>query len=128
MFERFRARMPFMRWQPEILRDYCDYGLLPNGDGYMLACPPPVEASIYEHSKDLAADIYPEIAMVRQPVTVMRARKMRRPDVFELGASPTAADLAATFAVGREVVLEDASHFIAMEEPDRVAEEIRALQ
>jgi pimeloyl-ACP methyl ester carboxylesterase len=127
MFERFHARAPFMRWRPEILRDYCDYGVLPNGDGFVLACPPPVEASIYENSKEPGSNIYPEIAMVRHPVTVMRAAKGREPGRFDLSASPTAPDLAAQFANGRDVVLEEASHFIAMEEPERVAEEIRAL-
>ena len=127
MFERFHSRAPFKRWQPEILRDYCDYGLLPNGDGYVLACPPQVEASIYEHSKETAADIYTEIAMVRQPVTVMRAARTRQPYAFDLSASPTSPDLAAHFASNREVVLENATHYIAMEEPDLVAAEIRTL-
>jgi len=127
MFERFHARMPFMRWRPEILRDYCNYALLPNGDGFVLACPPQVEASIYENSKEPGSNIYPEIAMVKQPVTVMRAGKTREPGVFNLAASPTAPDLTTRFADGREVVLEDATHFIAMEEPERVADEIRTL-
>jgi hypothetical protein len=35
--------------------------------------------------------------------------------------------LASQFADGRETVLPDASHYIAMEEPGRVAEEIRKL-
>jgi pimeloyl-ACP methyl ester carboxylesterase len=127
MYERFHARMPFVRWKPEILRDYCNYGVLPNGDGFVLACPPRVEASIYENSKEPGANIYPVIAMVRQPVTVMRAARTRDPRVFDLSASPTSPELAAHFADGREVVLEGASHYIAMEEPERVAAEIRSL-
>jgi len=127
MFERFRERPPFAGWHPEILRDYCDYGVLPNGQGFVLACPPPVEASIYENSKETASDIYPEVAQVRQPVTVVRAARTRDPAVFDLRLSPTAPDLASHFANAREIVLENASHYIAMEEPDRVAAEIRAL-
>jgi pimeloyl-ACP methyl ester carboxylesterase len=57
----------------------------------------------------------------------MRAAKMRVPGVLDLSASPTPPDLAAQFAHGRDVVLEDASHYIAMEEPERVVEEIRSL-
>lgn len=128
MFERFKDRPPFSRWDPAILRDYCDYGLLPEGDHFVLACPPAIEASIYETSRNTASDIYPEIAKIKQPVVVMRAAKTRRPDVFELGASPTAPDLYQHFANGREVVLEGASHYIPMESPQRVAEEIQALQ
>jgi pimeloyl-ACP methyl ester carboxylesterase len=127
MFERFHGRRPFADWRTEILRDYCDFGVLPNGDGYVLACPPAVEASIYLNSKEPGADIYPEIEQVQQPVTVMRAGRTRRVDVFDLSASPTAPDLASHFAHGRDVLLEGASHYIVMEEPERVAEEIRAL-
>jgi pimeloyl-ACP methyl ester carboxylesterase len=127
MFERFRDRLPFQRWHPAIVRDYCDYALVPNGAGFELACPPEVEASIYEHSKDADADIYPEVATVRQPAVVVRAARTRKPDVFILGESPTSPDLAAQFANGREIVLADATHYIAMEQPDLVVEEIRAL-
>jgi lipase len=127
MFERFRDKLPFQRWRPEILRDYCDYGVLPDGDGFVLACPPQVEASIYENSKTPESNIYPEIAMVKHPVVVMRAGKTRSSDVFDLSASPTSPDLAKHFENGREIVLPDASHYIAMEEPERVAEEIKKL-
>lgn len=127
MYQRFKDRLPFSRWQPEILRDYCDYGILREGHQFVLACPPPIEASIYERARLPEADIYPEIARITQPVVVMRAARTRRADVFELAASPTAPDLAAHFVHGREVVLADASHYIAMEQPDRVAEEIARL-
>jgi lipase len=128
MFERFHARPPFAAWRPEILRDYCEFGLLPADGKFVLACPPRVEASIYHNSKEPASNIYAEVAMVRHPVTVMRAERERKPGVFDLSASPTAPDLASRFADGREVVLQDASHYIAMESPDRVAEEIRKLE
>lgn len=127
MFERFKGREPFSRWDAGILRDYCDYGLLPEGDHFVLACPPATEASIYETSRLVESDIYPEIAQIRHPVVVMRASRTRRADVFELGASPTAPDLASRFANGREVVLEDATHYIPMESPARVVEEIALL-
>ena len=127
MYERFHERMPFMRWRPQILRDYCDYGVLPDGEGFVLACPPRVEASIYETCREPAADIYPEIAMVRQPVTVVRAKRTRDPGVFDLSLSPTSPELASCFANGREVVVEEGTHYIAMEEPELVVKEIRKL-
>jgi pimeloyl-ACP methyl ester carboxylesterase len=101
--------------------------LLPNGDQFVLACPPPIEASIYETSRNTASYIYPEIAQVKQPVVVMRAAKTRRPDVLELGASPRSPDLARHFANGRGVVLKGASHYIPMESPDQVTEELAKL-
>ncbi|MCX6627342.1 MAG: alpha/beta hydrolase [Candidatus Solibacter sp.] len=127
MFERFRARLPFANWRPEILRDYCDYGVLPRDGEFVLACPPALEASIYLNSKEPASNIYAEVAQVRHPVVVMRADRERRPGIFDLAASPTAPDLASRFAHGREVVLPGASHYIAMEEPEMVADEIRKL-
>ena len=78
-------------------------------------------------SKEPGANIYAEIAQVQQPVVVMRAGMQRKPGVFDLAASPTPPDLASRFAHGRDVVLPDASHYIAMEEPDLVADEIRKL-
>ena len=37
MFERFRPRLPFAAWPEEVVRNYCDYALLPDGDGYVRA-------------------------------------------------------------------------------------------
>jgi pimeloyl-ACP methyl ester carboxylesterase len=127
MFERFKGRPPFAGWRPEILRDYCDYGVLPRNGEFVLACPPAVEASIYLNSKEPESNIYAEVAAIRHPVTVMRAGRERQPGAFDLAASPTAPDLASRFARGREVLLPGASHYIPMEEPEMVADEIRKL-
>lgn len=121
MFERFQDRAPFVHWDRAVLRDYCDYGLLPDGDGFVLACPPLIEASIYENSPAPASDIYAEIATIKIPVRVVRAGKVRDPgDV--MGRSPTAPDLAASFERGTDLCLPDHSHFIPMEAPWLVAE------
>ena len=127
MFDRFKNRAPFAEWDPRILRDYCDYGILPDGDGYVLACPPPVEASIYENSKQPESNIYSEVARVPHPVVVMRAGRTRNADVFDLSASPTAPELASCFRNGRDLVLPDASHFIPMEHPEELVAQIREL-
>jgi lipase len=127
MFERFKGRLPFSRWRPEILRDYCDYGVLPRDGEFVLACPPAVEASIYLNSREPGSNIYAEVAQVQQPVVVMRAGRERQLGTFDLAASPTAADLASRFAHGHEIVLPEASHFIPMEEPEMVVDEIRRL-
>ena len=42
MFERLKDRPAFASWDPRVLRDYCEYGLLPSGSGFVLACPPAV--------------------------------------------------------------------------------------
>jgi pimeloyl-ACP methyl ester carboxylesterase len=124
MFERFRGRAPFDSWRPEILRDYCEYGLLPDGNEFVLACPPDIEASIYEHSREPASNLHPMIPSITVPVSVVRAGVAMTPDAFNLAASPTAPDLASEFPRGRDVLLEGRNHFIPMAAPELVAEEI----
>ena len=99
--------------------------MLPRDGEFVLACPPAVEASIYLNSREPGSNIYAEVAQVQQPVVVMRAGRERQHGIFDLAASPTAADLASRFADGRDIVLPDASHFIPMETPEIVVEEIR---
>lgn len=127
MIERFRNRPPFASWKPQVLRDYCEFGLLPGDHGLVLACPPPVEASIYAESNAPESDLYSEIPKIGQPVTVMRAGIERRPGVFELASSPTAADLAAKFRHGRDILLPGQSHYIPMEVPERVVQELTQI-
>jgi hypothetical protein len=59
--------------------------------------------------------------------TASNAARTREKDGFDLAASPTSPELASEFKKGCQVVLADATHFIAMEEPDLVADEIRKL-
>ena len=116
MFESFRDRRPFASWDRRVLGDYCEYGLLPAESGYVLACPPAIEAEIYENGALPNADIYREIASLQIPVLVVRARPVRDPSDVMLG-SPTTPDLAARFAHGTDLLLSDHSHFIPMEAP-----------
>jgi lipase len=116
MFDRFQDRPPFAAWDRAVLRDYCDYGLLPDGDGLVLACPPSIEASIYENSPAPASDIFREIDSIKIPVRVVRSGKVPDPgDV--MGRSPTAPELASSFERGTDLCLPEYSHFIPMEAP-----------
>ncbi len=127
MFERFRTRPPFAAWRPEVLRDYCEFGVLGQVGEYALACPPRVEAAIYASAKAPEADPYPAISSIALPVTVMRAGRVRSGGGLDLAASPTAPDLAGRFLRGRDIVLEGRSHYIPMEAPELVAEEIAGI-
>jgi lipase len=124
MFERFRGRTPFQSWRPEVLRDYCEYALLPEGDRWVLACPPAVEAGIYAASNLPDADIHEVLGGVVAPVTVMRGGIPWKTDRFDLAASPTDPELAKRFKYGRDVFLEGRSHYIPMETPEIVAERV----
>lgn len=124
MVDRFSERPPFSRWQPAVLRDYCDYGLLPSPDGgYELACPPTIEAAIYDASQ--RANIYDELGNVSAPVLVVRAGVSRPLRDWDMSASATLPTLATLFRDGHDRHLPDYSHFMPMEAPALVAELLR---
>ncbi len=127
MFDKFKTRPPFDQWPARALRDYVTYGLLPKPDGgYTLACPPAVEGALYMHSS--AANIYPEIAQIDIPVTVMRAKTpVEVNPALDFTVSPTAPDLASRFQRGTDVYLSEHTHFIPMEAPQLVADHIQRL-
>ena len=122
MWERFHDRPPFASWQPEVLRDYCRFAVLPSDGHFVLACPPPVEASIYAHSTANESNLHPGIRSLSAPVLVARAGIAARPGILDLNASPTAPDLAACFPNGRDLLLPGRNHYIPMESPGLVAD------
>src|SRR5690606_8958822 len=75
-FENLKGRGSFRTWQKDVLLDYCTYGLLPNpdGEGWVLACPPQVEVAIYEGST--GTNVYPAIAKITAPVRILRAEPL----------------------------------------------------
>jgi len=116
MFDRFQDRPPFSAWDRAVLRDYCNYGLLPDGAGLVLACPPAIEASIYENSPAPASNIYTEIETIRVPVGVVRSvKQVDEPGI--MSRSPTAPELASSFRQGVDIPVAEYSHFIPMEGP-----------
>lgn len=123
MFDAFKTRHPYSLWRPQVLEDYCRHGLVPgaSGQGFELACPPAIEASIY--MGHAGRDIYALAARVKIPVTVLRA-KPREPgprDLTDFAASPTWEGVASAFAKGRDVPLPHLTHFIPMQEPELTA-------
>jgi lipase len=126
MFDSFASRPPFDAWDRGVLRDYCQYGLVPDGEDYILACPPEIEASIYEASPAVGSNIYPEIATIRAPVHVIRSGRYREAENV-MGSSPTAPNLAASFAQGTDTCLPEHSHFIPMESPELAAKLIEEM-
>lgn len=123
MFDSFKWRTPFSRWQKEVLHDYCNYGLLLQDGEYLVACPPPIEASTHECAKEVEANLHPLVPSIACPVTVLRAGTSAR-RFFNPEPSPTDPGLAARFPNGRDVLLREQSHFIPMEVPELVAEYI----
>ena len=126
MVERFRDRHPFRLWRADVLRDYCQHGLIRQDDGYVLACPPLVEASIYLGSA--GRDISHVLAGLPHPTVVLRAyRKSARDGEMDFAQSPTWPGLADALPSGRDVHLPALTHFIPMQRPDLVAAHVREL-
>ena len=128
MFESFASRPPFNLWDRDVLRDYCQYGLVPNpaGEGFVLACPPRIEAATYAGSA--GGDIYDEIATIDIPVRVLRARPRGTDSVMgDMSGSPTTPDLASHFRHAEDVPLPQYTHFIPMQDPGFIADELRAF-
>jgi pimeloyl-ACP methyl ester carboxylesterase len=124
MYERFRIRPPFDLWDPLVLRDYCDYGVLPNpgGDGFVLACPPEIEAATYAGSA--GADPYDHIANLTIPVRVLRARQRTVDSLMDMSSSPTTPDLASHFANATDYLYPELTHYLPMQAPGLVADHI----
>ncbi|MGB5449560.1 MAG: alpha/beta hydrolase, partial [Woeseiaceae bacterium] len=116
MIDKFKDRAPFCRWHPDVLRDYCHYGLVRDDDIYKLACPPDVEAGIYTSSMDM--NIFDYIRSVDIPVTVVRAEaRGLEAAAKDFSTSPTWPELASQFANGHDKYLPEYSHFMPMENP-----------
>ena len=120
MFDRFKDGHPYRLWDPAVLRDYCDHGLLPGGEGgFVLACPPKTEGSVYATSGTV--DPYPLMEKIIQPVKILRAPRLEQEGAFDFASSPTPPGLADSFANGTDVFVEDLTHFMPMEQPERIA-------
>jgi pimeloyl-ACP methyl ester carboxylesterase len=127
MYQRFKGRAPFNTWQPEVLRDYCDYALRPADNDALrqLACDPINEASFYLNHKGNES-IHQELAKITTPVTLLRAPPADDP-MSDLSSSPTWPGLASALPHCEEIFLPELTHFIPMQDPALVAKTIQAV-
>lgn len=124
MFDRFAEREPFKYWKREVLRDYCDYALLPADEAGMrqLACNPINEASFYMNSVN-HLDILGKLGDIETPTSVLRAPAGDAPEV-NFSSSPTWPELANALPIARDIYLPDLDHFIPMRAPELVVKYI----
>ncbi len=125
--ENLEGRGSFALWEPAVLKDYCNFGVLPRaqGEGYELACPPLVEATIYMGST--SHNILSLPPAIQLPVTVLRAVARDETRVaVDFSKSPTWPGLAALFPQGVDVYLPHLSHFIPMQAPGVLAQYLLA--
>lgn len=118
-FASFHGRRPFARWSDEALRLYVEHGTVPTPQGQRtLACAPEVEAEFYRAATSHGA--WARLGEIDCPVIVV---------VGEHSDSHTpdfAASLTSRFRNAELRTIEGATHFIPMEDPDAVAEAVRA--
>lgn len=127
MITHFSTREPYAHWRPDVLSDYCRYGLVPasDGDHLELGCPPVLEASAYMGS--WRSNPYDWTGDVKCKTTVLRARNAERAGPMDFSISPTAPDLWQKFPDAVDLHWSDLSHFIPMEQPGRLASLIADL-
>ncbi|MEM8723989.1 MAG: alpha/beta hydrolase [Pseudomonadota bacterium] len=115
MIERFRDRDPYDLFDARVFEDYCRYGLLrsADGEGYELACPPEVEASVYASSRSNSG-ILETAKEVDIPVLVVRAKQL---DQMDFKGSPTWPKLASILPQGTDMHRPDRTHFHPFEDP-----------
>lgn len=125
MFARFEGRVPFKTWDPQVVRDYCDYALNSAGD---LACPPEVEGSIYENCTLPEANPYVALERLEIPVLIIRSQVEFVVGFTAMEASPTNPQLVRILKHARDEHWTGVSHFIPMEAPERTARAITSSQ
>ena len=118
MFERLRGKSPFDTWEEEFVRLYVDHGVADRPDGQVeLKCPPDLEAAMYYERSFL--DIWRYLRAIACP-TLLVYGTVPRPYPRAPAASVQAAVRAA-----RLTAVEDAGHFIPMEQPDALVATVR---
>ncbi|MCA8926618.1 MAG: alpha/beta hydrolase [Alphaproteobacteria bacterium] len=128
LHDRLKDRKPYSLWQAAVLEDYCRYGVLPapSGDGFVLACPPLVEASVYMNS--WRAYLHPRLKEIEAPVTILRAKRRELPRLgnTDYSGSPTWERLWELFRKAEDIHLPEFTHFLPMQDPKRIAGYIAA--
>lgn len=127
MTQRFSERLPYSAWEPAVLCDYCLHGLLPapSGEGYELACPPTLEASVYQGAQ--RTDPYGWLATLAVPTSIIRAKTGERDGPLDFSVSPTWPGLGELIGAKRDEQWSEHSHFIPMESPVRIAALLKDL-
>lgn len=125
MVAQIAGKASFPLFHPRTLRDYCHFGLTATNAGdYALLCQPEVEAHVYMTART-NGEIYNAVRQLTIPVHIIRA-KLPDPDAGQdFSSSPTWPGLVGEFANAREVHLQACSHFIPMQEPELVVQQLR---
>lgn len=112
----YRGRGIFASWPDSAIVDYLAGGLIEAGDGtWRLACAPAWEAEIFHEAPGGIAQVARDIAC---PLTILHG---------SIASTATASELALIRRLkpdARVVTLEGGTHFLPIEQPGRVAEQM----
>ncbi|MBU6473469.1 MAG: alpha/beta hydrolase [Alphaproteobacteria bacterium] len=112
----YRGRGAFKDWPEDMVHDYVAGGTLANGDGTVrLACAPRAEAEIFDSPH---FGLYKLARRLRCPATLIRGTR------DSTCAAPMAAAFQRLKPDARVLAVSGASHFLPMERPEIVREEI----
>lgn len=119
-YANFAAKAPLASFTPEALRAYVENGFHRQDDGTVrLACPPELEAAIFETGAD--HDTWSRLGELAVPVWVLSGR------VVEGQPSARAAAIARRLPRATYVESGDLGHFGPMTHPGRVAQTVREV-
>ncbi len=110
----YLGRGAFRTWPQEFLNAYLSGGLVPDGDGVRLACAPAWEAQVFRSTPFGAARL---ARRIKCPVTLMYAEQSTPPE-SECQA------FARRHGNTRLIKVPGTTHFLPMERPDLVQEEV----
>lgn len=119
LFVAYQGKDAFARWREEVLWDYVNFGTYDLPDGRVaLKCSPQVEAQVF--ATTMALDVFSRLSAIDCPVLVLRGERTDPPLAF------VAERVAQTVPHGSLVTVPGTSHFLAMEEPEKIADIIEA--
>ena len=116
----YRGRGAFKTWPEGVVADYLRGGLIPTGNGteMRLACDPLWESAVFQHAPPGIARL---VAQVRCPLTLVYA------EVSNTTRGPQVAMIKRLKRDARIVQVPGTSHFLPMERPDVVQDEIARM-
>ena len=122
MYKNFSSRLPFKLWDKKVLKDYCKFGLIKDVDEniFKLSCPPWAEARMMSGSSQYG--IFEIINKFNQKALVIRAggkSSNNNKDLFS--TSVTDPKLSEMFLNGKDLLINDVTHFIPQEKPEECA-------
>ncbi len=111
----FKGRGAFKTWPEHMIADYVETGLVPDGDGFRLACAPEWEAASYA---DYPLHLGRLGRRIPVPITVLRGA------IDSSTSESVLNQFARKHGHTRIVQLDGATHFLPMERPEILREEI----